>query len=143
MEQHEQDGTHYVRKVVLPSGKTIDVVLFNEAPAEGPETGPSLVPEPEQDLHVCLHCESELVYPTQWEEAGPSSWQVELRCPECETHRAGVFSQDCVDAFDEVLDRGTDELTADLRRLMRANMAEEVERFSAALAVDAILPEDF
>jgi hypothetical protein len=31
----------------------------------------------------------------------------------------------------------------DLKQLMRANMAEEVDRFAAALAADFILPEDF
>ena len=66
-----------------------------------------------------------------------------LRCPDCETVREGVFAQDTVDAFDERLDVGTDVLTADLRRLTRANMAEEIDRFVAALQADAILPEDF
>jgi hypothetical protein len=32
---------------------------------------------------------------------------------------------------------------ADYRRLCRANMAEEVERFVAALESDLLLPEDF
>ncbi len=81
--------------------------------------------------------------PPSWEEAGADAWHVELRCPECETCREGVFSQDTVDAFDEELDVGTDALTADLRRLTRANMADEVDRFAAALEADAILPEDF
>jgi len=54
-----------------------------------------------------------------------------------------VFSQATVEAFDEQLDSGTDALTADYRRLCRANMADEVERFMAALGSGAILPEDF
>jgi len=37
----------------------------------------------------------------------------------------------------------TDALTADHRRLYRANMAEEARRFTAALRSDAILPEGF
>ena len=112
-------------------------------PRAGPVevSGPTV--EEEQDLHVCATCASELVYPAGWEEAGPDAWHVTLRCPECETCREGVFSQDTVDAFDEELDAGTEALTADLRRLARANMAGEVDRFAAALAADAILPEDF
>ena len=34
-------------------------------------------------------------------------------------------------------------MLADLQRLTQANMAEEIERFVAALDADLILPEDF
>ena len=129
-EEHE---SHHVRRVQLPSGKTIEVVLFSGDP-----------PAPQDpSLNTCSHCPSELVYPVAWEEAGPSSWRVALRCPECEQVREGVFAQEAVDAFDEHLDAGTDALEADLRRLTRANMAAELARFAAALHADAILPEDF
>ena len=117
----------------LPSGKTIEVVLFGGTPPV----------ERDHELHVCRLCQSQLVYPVTWEEAGSSSWRVLLRCPDCETERSGVFAQDAVDAFDEQLDAGTDALATDLRRLTRANMADELSRFAAALQADAILPEDF
>jgi hypothetical protein len=141
MESHE-DQTQSVKRVVLPSGKTIEVVLFGAAEVAGPS--PQHIPaEPDQDLHVCVGCDSELVYPTQWEESGSDCWAVLLHCPNCDSRREGVFSQDTVEAFDEELDRGADLLAGDYRRLMRANMAEEIERFAGALAADAILPEDF
>lgn len=145
MERREDDISPYVKRVVLPSGKTIDVVLFSDsAEAEMVPVEPSPpVVEEEQDLQVCPACDSDLVYPLDWEEAGEEAWYVTLRCPECETLRDGVFSQDTVDAFDEELDAGTEALTADLRRLARSNMAGEVDRFAAALEADAILPEDF
>jgi hypothetical protein len=134
-----QEGqTHYVKRVVLPSGKTIEVVYFSES---GQPAYPS--PQDDQDLHVCLDCDSELVYPVDWEEAGPENWSVLLRCPNCDLHREGVFHQDTVERFDEVLDSGADDLASDYRRLLRANMAEEIDRFVGALEVDAILPEDF
>ena len=139
-----EDQSHYVKRVQLPSGKTIEVVYFKDAdtlPEPVSSFGPAIGPA--QDLHVCTECASDLVYPTAWEEAGPDVWQVELRCPECETMREGLFGQDAVDNFDERLDVGTDALTADLRRLTRANMASEADLFVAALHVDAILPEDF
>ncbi len=129
----EEHGSHHVKRVQLPSGKTIEVVLFSDAPAV----------ERERDLHVCHSCPSELVYPIAWEEAGPSSWHVVLRCPDCEQVREGTFDQEAVDAFDDRLDAGTDALATDLRRLTRANMADELARFTAALDADAILPEDF
>src|SRR3954452_2467745 len=102
-----------------PSGKTIEVIQFDD-PGGGAEEG---------DLHRCEGCESELVYPTQWSEAGQNTWQVTLRCPECEATREGTFGQASIDAFDERLDVGTSALVADLRRLTRANMSEEGERF--------------
>ena len=133
MDRDEQRTTHHIRRLQLPSGKTIEVIRFDD-PAVGAE---------ETDLHRCPGCRSELVYPTQWSEADESSWQVTLRCPDCEVVREGVFAQSSIDAFDELLDAGTSALVGDLRRLTRANMTEEGERFLAALAVDAILPEDF
>lgn len=138
------DQTHYVKRVQLPSGKTIEVVYFKDAHLQ-PETASSFGPalEPGQDLHVCIACASELAYPTGWEEAGPHAWHVLLRCPDCENVREGVFAQETVDDLDERLDIGTDALAADLRRLTWANMAAEVDAFVAALEADAILPEDF
>ncbi len=134
------DGqTHFVKRVVLPSGKTIEVVYFKDSEAH-PATP---VAEPEQDLHLCLECDSDLVYPLEWEEAGPENWSVLLHCPNCDVYREGVFTQETVEYFDEELDRGSDALARDYKRLMRANMAEEIDRFASALQVDAILPEDF
>jgi hypothetical protein len=131
-----QDG-HHVKRVVLPSGKTIEVVYFD---SRGEETA---LPSVHHELHVCQDCSSELVYPTAWEEAGPEYWRVTLRCPNCEWVTRGVFPQDLVDRFDTRLDEGTEEMMADLNRLLRANMSEEIESFVAALEVDAVLPEDF
>ena len=136
------EQTQPVKRVVLPSGKTIEVVLLR--PAETDLAAPKHpTPEPDQDLHVCLGCSSDLVYPVEWEESGPDNWSVLLHCPNCDLHREGVFSQDTVEAFDEELDRGADVLAGDYKRLMRANMADEIERFAGALQAGAILPEDF
>lgn len=142
MDLGEPTGEQHVRKVVLPSGKTIEVVYFGEGDDDrGARRAPVL--DPDLDLHVCRQCGSGLAYPIAWEEAAEESWSVEIRCPECETMREGVFAQDVVEAFDEELDSGTEALTADYRRLMRANMAAEIERFAGALHAGALLPEDF
>jgi hypothetical protein len=141
MDNHDEQ-TNFVKRVVLPSGKTIEVVYFKEAGAE--QAARSHPPaEPNRVLHVCIECSSELVYPVRWEEAGPENWSVLLHCPNCEVYREGVFAQNTVEAFDEELDRGWDALARDYKRLMRANMEEELERFVSALGADAILPEDF
>ena len=143
MERHE-DQNHEVKRVVLPSGKTIEVVYFAEE-AQGADAQAPALPAAEavQDLHVCVECDSELVYPVQWEEAGPENWSVLLHCPNCDVFREGVFTQDNVELFDEELDRGADALARDYKRLMRANMADEIERFAGALNSGAIAPEDF
>src|SRR3954471_14256896 len=81
------DPRHYVRRVVLPSGKTIEVVYFEDRPAvAAPVAATPLHPHDESvvDLHVCGGCTSTLVYPTEWEEAGTTHWEVTLRCPNCE-----------------------------------------------------------
>jgi hypothetical protein len=127
---------HYVRRVVLPSGRSIEVVYF-EPELRGPET------DPVHELHVCPDCDAHLVYPEEWTEHDPVHWEVSLRCPNCEWHGAGLYSQDTVDRFDEELDCGTEALVRDLKQLTRANMEDEIERFISALAVDAVLPEDF
>jgi hypothetical protein len=137
MSEHSHHG-QYVRRVVLPSGRAIEVVYF-ETIAE--ETAP--VRGPLDDLHVCPECDRDLVYPVEWEESSETHWEVLLRCPNCEWTEVGTFDQPTVDRFDEQLDEGTEILLRDLRQLERANMEDEIERFTRAIDAGAILPEDF
>jgi hypothetical protein len=153
---------HQLKRIVLPSGKTIEVVYFDNPAAAPPEAAaapapagaaaaPVPVPAPapaeprfdERDLHVCPDCQSNLVYPVQWEEADETHWHITLRCPNCEHREEGIFGQEQCDGFDDELERGTDALTRDYKRLMTANLAEEIDRFAKALEVDGILPADF
>ncbi len=136
------DNTNYVRRVVLPSGRAIEVVYFENGPAHAPQPTAAATRE-RADLHVCPECAKHLVYPVQWEEASETQWEVELRCPNCEWFTVGLFDQGTVDRFDEELDHGTEALVRDLKRLTRANMEEEIERFACALDSDAIWPMDF
>jgi hypothetical protein len=135
------DNNQYVRRVVLPSGKTIEVVYFEEHPATSAPSGTAL--ESASDLHVCVACESGLVYPMEWEEAGATHWEVSLRCPNCEWYGGGVYGQDVVERFDEELDRGTEALVRDLKRLRHANLEDEIARFVTALHGGHIVPDDF
>ena len=106
-----------------------------------------LYPDPHRpaqaDLHVCPECRSDLVHPMEWAPVDTCRWRVELRCPECEWRSVGVHGQAALDRFDEVLDAGADQMVADLRRLQRSNMEDELLRFNLALEGDLILPEDF
>jgi hypothetical protein len=132
------DNGQYVRRVVLPSGRSIEVVYFEPLGDGAVQRTPQI-----DDLHVCPECDRDLVYPIEWQEASATHWEVLLRCPNCEWSELGVYDQATVDRFDETLDNGTEALVRDLRRLVQANMEEEAERFSNALNADAILPEDF
>jgi uncharacterized protein with PIN domain len=126
------DHKQYIRKVTLPSGKTIEVISFED-----------LVPATQPDLHICPDCACDLVYPVAWEEADDTRWEVSLRCPNCEWALTGIYEEEAIQRFDDTLDRGTESLVADLRQLTRANMEEDVERFVTAITAGHVLPEDF
>jgi hypothetical protein len=144
---HRRDNKQepFVKRVTLPSGKSIEVLYFADqtAPTQSaPEPSPAQSTR-DQPLHVCPECASDLVYPTDWEEASAEHWDVELRCPNCEWRGSGVFHQDVVEQFDDELDRGIDVLLSDYRALVSSNMEDEIDRFAKALDVGAILPVDF
>jgi hypothetical protein len=131
---------HLVTTIDLPSGTVLEVV---QPEAGQPFTRVKAAPAEDRDLCICERCSSELVEPVEWAAAGPERWRVALSCPNCGHWSEGVFSQECVDRFDERLDEGTAVLVAELKRLQHANMTDDVERFIGALHAGAILPEDF
>jgi hypothetical protein len=137
-----QSHQHHVKRIVLPSGKSVEVVYFEDQFAGDPH-GLGFEATPAEGLHVCNQCDSSLVYPLEWEEASATEWEVTLRCPNCEWQQTGVYEQAVVECFDVTLDRATQALTDDLKRLTLANMEDEIDRFAAALNADQILPEDF
>lgn len=96
-----------------------------------------------EDVANCVHCECDMVYPIDWEQAEGTLWRVTLRCPNCEDVSPGVMDEELIEKFDCLLDRGTDSLVRDLRNLTYANMATEINAFVGALGEGHILPEDF
>jgi hypothetical protein len=123
---------HSVRRIVLPSGRSIEVVRFHDE-AQAPALG----------LHICPACECELVQPVSWTEAGPDRWELLLSCPNCFWMDHGIYGQAEIEQFEERLDEGVAAIVGDLQRLAHANMEDQVERFVQALRADLILPEDF
>jgi len=99
--------------------------------------------QPIEDLHVCPRCSSELVQPGVWAPVDTQRWRVELSCPDCHWFGAGVYGQQALDRFDEILDDGAAELVRELQDLAEANMRADIELFAEALEADLILPEDF
>jgi hypothetical protein len=128
---NQRHNSQPVRRIVLPSGRSIEVVRLGatRAPSEG--------------MHVCPECASCLVQPVEWAEAPLGAWELLLRCPNCQWTTAGIFSREQIDKYEEHLDDGLAEMLSDLRRLSQANMSEDIERFVGALRADLILPEDF
>ena len=129
----EQRNHHTVHRIVLPSGRKIEVVRFN-----GSRSGAGCRP-----LHVCGSCHAPLVQPLSWAETEDEQWELVLLCPNCEWVTSGIYSQTEVEELEDRLEEGLSEMLADLQRLAQANMAEEIDRFVAALDAGLILPEDF
>ena len=95
-------------------------------------------------LHICPKCSSALAQPTRWEQtADRGHWRLWRRCPECEWHGTNVFGEREIDAYDEELDRGTDQLSDQLKALERENMEWVADTFASALAADLITADDF
>lgn len=128
----EQRNPHSVHRIVLPSGRQIEVVRFGDDPQ-------THCPP----LHICDDCQAPLVQPVSWSEIGDEHWELELLCPNCEWTSTGIYSQGEVEELEDRLEEGLTEMLADLQRLAQANMSEEIDRFVTALSADLILPEDF
>jgi hypothetical protein len=126
-----RDDNHAVRRILLPSGRSIEVIRFEEPDAAT------------RELHVCPSCSSELIQPVSWSECSEGRWELCLECPNCAWTESGVYERAQVEQLEDRLDDGLTEMIADLQRLTQANMAADVDRFIAALQVDLILPEDF
>lgn len=127
------DRHHSVHRILLPSGRCIEVVRFDQELA-----GPA-----QRRLHLCSECGSDLVYPQAWNELDSGRWELSLECPNCWWQSGGEFDRAQVHELEDWLDDGFAAMLGDFKRLSRANMAEHVDRFVAALNADQILPEDF
>src|SRR3954452_1604178 len=107
------------------------------------ETRSSSSREPRRRVERCRSCPSGLVYPLRWRRIGTDVWQLHLRCPDCgdvwKERRTTVE----VKRFDRALTAAREVLEEHLRSIEELEREAEIERFRMALAVDAILPEDF
>ena len=129
---NQNHDSHTVRKIVLPSGRSIEVVRFHDD-----------APQELRSLHTCPSCQCDLVQPVAWADSAQGRWELELECPNCLWSEAGVYERQQVEQLEDHLDEGLAAMLTDLQRLTQANMTEEIDRFSRALTADLILPEDF
>jgi predicted nucleic acid-binding Zn-ribbon protein len=96
-----------------------------------------------QELHICPECGSALVQTLEWAPVDMRRSRLELGCPECGRRSVGVFYEEELGRFDARLERGRDSLVQTLAELQHDNMEQEIERFSAALRANQVVPEDF
>ena len=129
-----------VKRIILPSGKAVEIVYLQSAPGAPASNDETLVAAA---LELCPECDGELVHPLAWHELSPGRWEIERRCPECEWEATGVHGEADVQRYDALLNEGTDALIEHVEQLAHDNMAAEIERFVAALRDDHITPFDF
>jgi hypothetical protein len=145
-------GEFHIKRITLPSGKVVELVYFEAAGIELPVNVTPVEAAPAagegeargvRELEACPECDADKVCPVDWTEVADGFWELDLRCPECEWRSTGLYDQDEVDRYDDVLADATDDMITELERLTHENMADDIRRFVTALERDAILPFDF
>jgi hypothetical protein len=142
----------HVKRITLPSGKTIEIVYLDGAAVQSRTTSqlpgavPALRPAPRpplRRLEQCPVCAGERVHPVDWHEAGAEGWELSLRCPDCRFREIGVFGEPEVERYDRVLADECGRMVEELERITRAHMEEEILRLRAALESGGLTPFDF
>ena len=94
-------------------------------------------------LPSCGHCGSRLVQPSWGPQADSDSWEVELRCADCNGREVALYTEPELEQLDREHDRAAAEIAAELSRLEALHMEEWIVRFLHALDLDLIGPDDF
>ena len=103
-----------------------------------------LAPVAVPDLHLCRGCERPFVVPAAvLDVVGHDRYLVELQCNNCGLVVVSTHGEDLLEALDRELDRQTADMQATLELWLVTRHHEEIEMFTAALAGDHVLPEDF
>ena len=141
MSQPTDSNGQYVRRVTLPSGRSIEVVYFEPLAAEAAGAA-----RPSRRSTTCTSAPSAIATSsTPWTGRRPPSRTGRSSCaaPTASGTRSARTTRPPSTASTSIWTSGTEALVKDLRRLVQANMEAEAERFAAALDANAILPEDF
>lgn len=131
------------RPVQYSSAHEVDLLLANEllGPARAMRTAPLTEPP---GLQLCPECERPFVVPGQIRElVGEDAVRLDLSCTNCGATRTEVHDDARLTDLDHHLDRSFADLLWTLEVVWIANEEAAIDRFAAALAAGAILPEDF
>lgn len=104
---------------------------------------PAATPEAEGEIHVCPLCGCALVYPVDWRRNDEATWNLILRCPNCETQRDVTLGREGVEEFNRELYHGAQALAREAEMVTRRNFEEEAQKIAVALDRDLIQPMDF
>ena len=165
-----QDEDHRIELFIFPDGSAVEMIVFaptstpsqaSPQPARARAAGPAeramqasvkptatqAPPPVGQEMqgpgHECPLCSSDLAYPLDWERNRETSWNLVLRCPNCEMQRRVVLGREGVEAFNREIYLGAKVLAREADAMTRRNFAEEAAKLVEALALDLILPMDF
>lgn len=153
---------------IFPDGTEVEMCVFDKIAAPfrprptatphhrrktqrpaSPEARVERAPEPTplrvapEDVKRCPICSGELVYPIDWERHDETTWDLTLRCPDCETQRHARLDRKGVEHVNRDLYQSARALTREAETVERRNFEDEVERIADALKRDLILPMDF
>jgi hypothetical protein len=76
-------------------------------------------------------CNSDKVYPVEWEECDPTHWEMLCRCPDCTSQKTFIHPDEIADRFNEELNRSNDTIAEDIIRLQSVKLAEIVDLVAA------------
>lgn len=97
-----------------------------------------------RQLVNCPSCKDNHVYPIDWESVTGGRYAVKVRCPNCENRwTIGPLDDDQIESYDDVLDRGTDNMCCLLNGLTRWNFKHDVEQLLEAIDRGLIDADDF
>lgn len=116
--------------------RRLRVELLDRRPGDGASE--------DRGLHVCPACLGPFVVPGRvLEVVAVDRVRLELSCMDCGWKEVAAHGDAELAALDRELDRGFADLLWALEVVWIGNEEERIGRFAAALAADAILPEDF
>jgi hypothetical protein len=103
-----------------------------------------------ESLRVCPKCDCRLCFEAAAEPLTPDLWCVVVECPNCWFAWTRTVGDLELELLEHALDDDTRAIEDALERLVIENavaeaeeLADEVQRFSAALEANAIMPMDF
>jgi hypothetical protein len=137
MSEHQKTDPRVVLSV-LPDGSDAEVLVTAQ---EARDLRRGAGPEP-ADI-TCAACDSDLVFPIDWENTSQTTWLVTLRCPECRTEYGETLERWQIERFVAQLHSQKRALAKELARFTVSSFLLDTERFVAALKAGHIQPEDF